>query len=75
MLKLVSFDCWSTLICFDKESLVKMRHIRAKNFQIILSQYGYKLDEKYIQSVIKDSGKSLTMPVQKQTKNLMWNKQ
>ncbi|MDD5528752.1 MAG: HAD family hydrolase [bacterium] len=59
MLKLVSFDCWSTLICFDKESLVKMRHIRAKIFQIVLSEYGYKSDERNIQSVIKDSRKEL----------------
>ncbi|MDD2891121.1 MAG: HAD family hydrolase [bacterium] len=59
MLKLVSFDCWSTLICFDKESLVKMRHIRAKDFQAILSGYGYELEERNIQSVIKDSRKEL----------------
>lgn len=55
MLKLVSFDFWCTLVCFNLEELNKMKLKRAKDFHIALSERGYKFDEKTVSRAIKDA--------------------
>ena len=55
MFKLVSFDFWCTLVCFNLKELNKMKSNRLKWFYGSLTKKGYNVSEESVEHAIKSS--------------------